>query len=772
MSKYLYSLAALAILLSSCEAEIRNTEPETVTAPEIIAEHESQSAVKSFISVDEEGEGTIYWTPADQINIFYGTISTQYTSQNTENATTAVFRTTDVIGSTESASTNIWGLYPYDEEATCSGTAVTTTLPAGQFGIPETFDDDLFITLGHSATTSLKFFNVCGGIKFSLSRDDITSISFKGNNNEDLAGDISLTFENNLPTATIVNGLKEITLTPKTGTTFAKNANYYLILLPGTLSGGFTMTFTSSDGAIGTFNYTTKAITIKRSVFSKKAEIDTYATFVEGPQPTNVIYYTSTDGNIVTPYATNVFGASIVSNEYVNGRGVITFDGDVTSIGENAFYNKWKINSIRLPNTVISIGNSAFYNCSGFASIVIPENVISIGNSAFGRCSHLSSITLPESISSIGAAVFWGCESLSSFSGKYASADGLFLIKQNCIIAVALGVINGSVTIPESVIGIGESVFRDCTSLTSIIIPELVVSIGDSAFYGCSNLTSVSVLSETPPSGSDKMFSGSSNISIYVPANSLIAYNYAIYWDSYSSKIKALPGTEVSPLEDFNPDRYLVYRANKTEYSSGRDWYSIESHMPGISGSKVEMKIQFSDGTNKMIASDNRESDYRNTLKLNNGRLIWTNWPIHSDDADCFQLIIPLSDYNLSETSQMVIYYDSINSTFSVNNNSRNCQGGEMSFQWLFTDYYSEYDEGRRTAFTGIPDGSKLFYVKTWDASDNLTYLGYAKSFRNPETGNIDYCWLSYYPATGQISYDFANDAHNQGGYSGYPLSL
>ena len=250
-------------------------------APEIIASVETNSATRTLISVDEEGEGTIYWTPADQINIFYGTTSTLYTSQNTENATTAVFLTSAIIGSTESASTNIWGLYPYDEDAVCSGTTVTTTLPAAQYGVPGTFDDDLYITLAHSTSNALKFFNVCGGIKFSLSREDITSVSFRGNNNEDIAGDISLTFENDLPKATVVNGVKEVTLTPKTGQTFAKDVNYYLILLPGTLAGGFTMTFTTSNGAVGTFNYTTTPITIKRSIFSKKAQLDTFATFAD-----------------------------------------------------------------------------------------------------------------------------------------------------------------------------------------------------------------------------------------------------------------------------------------------------------------------------------------------------------------------------------------------------------------------------------------------------------------------------------------------------------
>lgn len=272
------ALAAFAAM-SSCQTNV-TVESPIVKAPEIVASLETGIGSKSMISVDGEGVGTIYWTPSDDINVFYGTTSTKYTSRNTENALTAVFRTNDIIGSTESASDNIWGLYPYDDDAVCDGTAVTTTIPSTQYGVPDTFDDDLFPTLAHSETNALKFYNVCGGIKFSLSRDDITEITFRGNNSEDLAGSVSLTFTNNLPAASVVSGEKEITLLPKTGPTFAASTNYYLVLLPGMLSNGFTMTFLTSDGSTGTFNYTTSAVTIKRSVFSRKADIDSYATFV------------------------------------------------------------------------------------------------------------------------------------------------------------------------------------------------------------------------------------------------------------------------------------------------------------------------------------------------------------------------------------------------------------------------------------------------------------------------------------------------------------
>lgn len=135
----------------------------------------------------------------------------------------------------------------------------------------------------------------------------------------------------------------------------------------------------------------------------------------EGSLPNNEIWYTSTDGNVVTPASTTGFGASIVSNTYTDGKGIIKFDGDVTTIVKNAFSNKTTLSSIEIPNAVTIIDEMAFNSCYNLTSVNIPNSVTDIKTGAFIHCKGLTSIEIPSSVTNIGGyGVFYNCIGLTS----------------------------------------------------------------------------------------------------------------------------------------------------------------------------------------------------------------------------------------------------------------------------------------------------------------------------------------------------------------------
>ena len=177
----------------------------------------------------------------------------------------------------------------------------------------------------------------------------------------------------------------------------------------------------------------------------------------------NKIFYTSTDGQIVTPRYIDNFGANIISNTYSEGVGVIVFDGNVTKIGSAAFKNCTSLTSITIPSSVTIIDFEAFEGCTSLTSITIPSSVTSIESYTFSGCTSLTSITIPSSVTIIKNCAFENCTSLIS------------------------------ITIPSSVISIGVGAFGGCTGLTSITIPSSVTSIESGVFDGCTGLTSIIV---------------------------------------------------------------------------------------------------------------------------------------------------------------------------------------------------------------------------------------------------------------------------------------
>lgn len=255
--------------------------------------------------------------------------------------------------------------------------------------------------------------------------------------------------------------------------------------------------------------------------------------YIDGELVTNIVV-----PNSVTSIGKGAFAGctSLVS---------ITIPDSVTSIGKSAFSGCTSLISITIPDSVTSIGNYAFYGCTSLASIKFPDSVTSIGENAFSSCTLLTSVIIPDSVTSIGFTAFYSCTSLKIYcesdmqpsgwnshwnwlgttnyipvvwgcseykNAFYQRSDGnayhtLVGIKDKSITTVDLHaetkVIGEnvfynctsltSITIPDFVTNIGKKAFYKCTSLASITIPNSVTSIGYSAFYGCTSLTSVTI---------------------------------------------------------------------------------------------------------------------------------------------------------------------------------------------------------------------------------------------------------------------------------------
>lgn len=267
-------------------------------------------------------------------------------------------------------------------------------------------------------------------------------------------------------------------------------------------------------------------------------------------------------------------GTTTISSDAFRGCSNLTsveIPNNVTSIGDCAFYFCNNLKSIEIPNSVVSMGERIFENCSSLVtikiptnlkiidgcsfqgcnsltSIEIPNNVTNIYSYAFNSCSALTHIVIPASVTSIGECAFAQCKNIISIFVDSSNSNYDSRSNSNAIIETATNTLIAgcqNTIIPISVTCIGDYAFSGCQSLLSIEIPNNITIIGNYAFANCRNLNKLTSLATIPPHISNNAFYNvtTSNIPLYVPAESVEAYKVADVWKDFD--IRAI-GSEKS----------------------------------------------------------------------------------------------------------------------------------------------------------------------------------------------------------------------------------
>ena len=215
----------------------------------------------------------------------------------------------------------------------------------------------------------------------------------------------------------------------------------------------------------------------------------------------------------------------------------VIFEGEIESIGSNAFGGCEKLESVEL-GKVKSMGNGVFINCPSLKSLKIEgdENLVLSSNTVAswgtnwpgaapletfelgagtinfnlnGKKDTLKEVKLGDGVKDIPNYFLSGCTKLETLEiGNGITKIGNHAFEQTDIT---------SITIPDSVTAIGEQAFNGCTSLTevnisknskletignrafqqtnitSIAIPDSVTVIGKQAFNRCTSLKEVNI---------------------------------------------------------------------------------------------------------------------------------------------------------------------------------------------------------------------------------------------------------------------------------------
>ena len=284
------------------------------------------------------------------------------------------------------------------------------------------------------------------------------------------------------------------------------------------------------------------------------------------------------------------------------------------SIYSSAF-NSSKLTSISLPNTLTTINYRAFSSCSQLTSIVLPDSVTSIGQEAFyysgiynstanwengalyignyliatnsnlpatyaikegtrliadytfsGKSSSLTSVTIPESVVAIGNYAFYNCSNITYIripnSVKHIGYRAFYNCSQLAFVDLSEGL-----TI------IGEEAFNNCDALTHITIPSTVTSIGNSAFYSCGALNAIYLEATTPPTLGSSVFSyTSSSLKCYLACGLLGEYLASSSWTNlFSNFIEYCPSDTYHTFdyEDTNTQWQFIQSGQTNQWTIG-----------------------------------------------------------------------------------------------------------------------------------------------------------------------------------------------------------
>ena len=354
-------LCVTALFASCAEADI---EVNTVTG------REDFTATIAETRAELDGVAVL-WNDTDELTIFTKTAhNRQYGVKSLSNGNrSATFRYLGYSGNDASAIENNYALYPYDANATLSGEVITTKINSEQIYNAEKVDLSNALMVAKSASTSLQFVNSTALLRFYITNSmpdsyTLSSIKLVSATNK-IAGEVTIDLSTDSKAIVTDNGVNEITLSGiDTPITDQKQAFYVVIPATSFAAKELTVTFTYAEGVEKSFampDFESEVGTIISIVYSINGGEDFEGSTpdsgedLEGDTPetepkpaNNEIWYTSTDGEIIEPYsgwyndnadALTTFGVNIVSNTYKDGKGVITFSGDVTEIGERAFYN-------------------------------------------------------------------------------------------------------------------------------------------------------------------------------------------------------------------------------------------------------------------------------------------------------------------------------------------------------------------------------------------------------------------------------------------------
>ena len=251
--KKLFIYTILLLAAAACTGKINPEEkPAEGKLVSVTLKAGNEQLAKAVLNFPE-----VAWETSDHVAVFDGFEKRDFSVTSCEG------RTAELTGSISDAATTLLAVFPYGAAAGEQDGKLSVTVPETQQLSGSACADPAALVAVASAARgeNLQFKNVCGLIKVTVDRDDISEIVLLAANNEAIAG-TALIDPSTGALSEVTSPQSRITLKPA-GSAFAQG-DYYIPVLPGKISAGFKLSAVASGGING-MRETTSENTVPRN---------------------------------------------------------------------------------------------------------------------------------------------------------------------------------------------------------------------------------------------------------------------------------------------------------------------------------------------------------------------------------------------------------------------------------------------------------------------------------------------------------------------------
>lgn len=259
---YSFMVAALAVMAAaSCNKELQevpqNSDKEIVKFTAFV----DGADTKTELGESADGKRAALWSAGDNIAVLDGSSIYEFATDITEASAKADFYYEGEFDATE-----VMAVYPYADwyEADLSTKTVKANIPTYQQANAGGYAPAAALAVAYSEDSSLSFKNAVALLKFTVATENVTHVTFFGNDTEPITGDVNVTLDENnavsvecLETEYVSGEGEEKTVETKYGTwvelyawqsddvtVFSTSEEYYIAIAPQSFENGFGIEFT------------------------------------------------------------------------------------------------------------------------------------------------------------------------------------------------------------------------------------------------------------------------------------------------------------------------------------------------------------------------------------------------------------------------------------------------------------------------------------------------------------------------------------------------